>query len=142
MFKHILIPVDGTVFSGRAIETGVRFAKSLDARITGFIAEPGFQMPVNRSFEPLSAHLERAQSHAHSVLKRIGDCASAEGVPFDADFVESSDVAEAIVDAAARHHCDLIIMASHGRHGIEKLLHHNAAAGVVSHAIIPVLVLH
>lgn len=147
MFKHILIPVDGSEFSDRAIDAGVRFAKTVNAHITGFIAEPEFRLPsqsqiVNRTFVSMSAHSERAQSHAQSVLKRIGDRAAAEGVPFDADFVECNDAVDAIVSAAEKHHCDLIVMASHGRRGLDKLLHGSAAQGVLSHTSIPVLVLH
>ncbi len=147
MFKHILIPIDGTEFSDRAIDAGVRFAKTVNAHITGFIAEPEFRLPtqielVNRTFVSMSAHSERAQSHAISVLKRMGDRAAAEGVPFDADFVESDNAVDAIVGAAEKHHCDLIVMASHGRRGLDRLLHGSAAAGVLSHTRIPVLVLH
>ena len=147
MFKHILIPVDGSEFSDRAIDAGVRFAKTVNAHITGVIAEPEFRLPsqsqiVNRTFVSMSAHSERAQSHAQSVLKRIGDRAAAEGVPFDADFVECNDAVDAIVSAAEKHHCDLIVMASHGRRGLDKLLHGSAAQGVLSHTSIPVLVLH
>ena len=47
MFKHILIPVDGSEFSDRAIDTGVQFAKSVGARITGFIAEPEYKIPTH-----------------------------------------------------------------------------------------------
>ncbi len=147
MFKHILIPLDGTAFSNRAIEAGVRFAKSMDAQVTGFIAEPEFRLPthsemVNRTFISMSDHSERARSHAHTVLQRVSDCACAEGVPFDTDFVESNDPVDAIVHAAKKHHCDLIVMASHGRRGFDKFLHGSAAEGVLSHTRIPVLVLH
>lgn len=147
MFKHILIPIDGTEFSDRAIDAGVRFAKTVNAHITGFIAEPEFRLPthneiVTRTFVSMSAHSERAQSHAISVLKRIGDRAAAEGVPFDVDFVESNNAVDAIVGAAEKHHCDLIVMASHGRRGLDRLLHGSAAEGVLSHTRIPVLVLH
>ena len=147
MFKHILIPIDGSEFSDRAIDAGVRFAKTVNAQITGFIAEPAFRLPtpseiVNRTFVSMSAHSERAQSHATNVLKRIGERAAAEGVPFDADFAENNDAVDAIVSAAEKHHCDLIVMASHGRRGLDKLLHGSAAEGVLTHTSIPVLVLH
>lgn len=46
MFKHILIPIDGSEFSDRAIDAGVRFAKTVNAQITGFIAEPAFRLPT------------------------------------------------------------------------------------------------
>ena len=147
MFKHILIPIDGTEFSDRVIDAGVRFAKSIDARITGFIAEPEYKTPthgeiVNRTAVTMYEHADRARSHAESVLKRIGDRAHAEGVQFDTDFVENDHAVDAIIDAAEKHHCDLIVMASHGRRGLDRLLHGSAAQGVLSHTQIPVLVLH
>ena len=147
MFKHILIPIDGTAFSDRAIDAGVRFAKAMNAQITGFIAEPEFRLPthnemVTRTYVTMSGHSERARRHAEQVLQRIGARAGTERVPFDADFVESDDPVDAIVNAAEKHHCDLIVMASHGRRGLDKLLHGSAAEGVLHHTRIPVLVLH
>lgn len=147
MFKHILMPIDGTPFSDRAIEAGVRLAKTLDAQITGFIAEPEFRLPtqsevVNRNFVSLTEHAERARSHAQAVLQRIGERAGAEGVPFDAVYVESNHPADAIVNAAEKHHCDLIVMASHTRRGLDKLLNGSATEAVMNHTRIPVLVLH
>lgn len=148
MFKHILIPVDGTEFSTRAIEAGVRFAKSVGARITGFIAEPEFRKPTSREVinhaAPVSTeeHSQRTRSHAEAVLARIAECARAEAVQFDTDFVENNNTVDAITDAAKKHACDLIVMMSHGHRGLARLLHGNATAGVLTHTSIPVLVLH
>lgn len=147
MFKHILIPIDGSEFSDRAIDAGVRFAKSMDARITGFIAEPEYRIPthgeiVSRTAVSMYQHSEHASEHARSALNRIAERAKAEGVEFDSDFVENDNAVDAIVDAAEKHRCDLIVMASHGRRGLDKLLHGSAAQGVLSHTHIPVLVMH
>ena len=148
MFKHILIPVDGTELSGRAIDTGVRFAKSVGARITGFIAEPEFRLPTQREVishaAALSAaeHSQRTRSHAEAVLARIAACASAEAVKFDTEFVENNHTVYAITDAAKKHECDLIVMMSHGHRGLARLLHGNATEGVLTRSNIPVLVLH
>ncbi len=147
MFKHILIPVDGTEFSDRAIDAGVRFAKSVNARITGFIAEPEYKQPtrseiISRTVVSMDEHADEVRAHAQGVLQRIAARAAAEDVPYDSAFVENDRPVDAIVDAAEKHQCDLILMASHGRHGLDKLLHGNAAQGVVSHTKIPVLVMH
>lgn len=147
MFKHILIPVDGSAFSDKAIDTGVQFAKSVGARITGFIAEPEYKIPshgqvINRTAESMYEHEEKARKHAESVLKRIADHAQAAGVPYDSGFVESDQPAEAIVDAAEKHQCDLILMVSHARRGLDKLLHGSVAGTVMTRTRIPVLVLH
>ena len=143
MFKHILIPIDGTEFSDHAIEAGVRFAKSIGARITGFIAEPEYKIPthgeiVSRTSVSMYEHSDKVRGHAESVLKRMGDRARAEGVQFDSAFVEN----DRPVEAAEKHNCDLILMASHGRRGLDKLLHGSAAEGVLKHTRVPVLVMH
>lgn len=148
MFKHILIPIDGTEFSERAVDAGVQFAKSINASITGFIAEPEFRIPTQRVVASRSApistaeHSERARRHAEGVLGRIEERARSAGVQFASDFVENNDPVDAIVQAAEKHQCDLIMMASHCRRGIDRLLHRNAATGVLSHTRVPVLVLH
>lgn len=146
MFKHILIPIDGSEFSDKAIDVGVRFAKSVGARITGFIAEPEYEIPeygalIRGTGESMVAHGAKVRTHAGESLKRIAARAGEEGVPFESDFVESNHPHEAIVDAAEKHKCDLILMASHGRHGLAKLLHGSAAQDVITHTRIPVLVL-
>ncbi len=147
MFKHILIPVDGSEFSDKAIDTGVQFAKSVGARISGFIAEPEYKMPTHgevmtRTAVSMYEHSDKARQHAESVLKRIADRARAEGVQYDSGFVESDQPAGAIVEAAEKHHCDLILMVSHARRGLDKLLHGSVAGTVMTRTRIPVLVLH
>ena len=87
-------------------------------------------------------HSDKARAHAESVLKRMGDRARAEGLQFDAAFVENDHPVDAIVTAAEKHACDLILMASHGRRGLDKLLHGSAAEGVLKHTQVPVLVMH
>ena len=147
MFKHILVPVDGSEFSDRAIDAGVRFAKSINARITGFIAEPDYTLPlygeiVTRQAESMEAYTKRARQHAETVLKRMGNRARTEGVEFATAFVQSDMPAEAIVDAAEENGCDLILMASHGRRGLDKLIHGSVTGKVMTHTQIPVLVMH
>lgn len=147
MFKHILIPVDGSEFSDRAIDAGVRFAKSINARITGFTAEPDYTLPlysemITRQAESMESHAKRARQHAETVLKRMGNRARDEGVEFASSFVQSDAPAEAIIGAAQENGCDLILMASHGRHGLDKLIHGSVAGEVMTHTRIPVLVFH
>ena len=147
MFKHILIPIDGSEFSDRAIDTGLRFAKSIGARVTGFIAEPDYTQPtygdmISRSGESMDVYSIRLRSHAQGVLRRIEKRALDEGVQFDSSFVQNDDPVAAIVGAAEEHNCDLIVMASHGRRGLDKLIHGSATEGVMAHTQIPVLVLH
>ena len=147
MFKHILIPVDGSDFSERAIDAGVRFAKSINARIIGFIAEPNYIQPsynelITRQAESLEAHENRSREHAEAALNRLGSRAHAEGVEFAVSSAQSSVPSEAIIAAAEEKGCDLILMASHGRHGLDKLIHGSVTSDVMTHTRIPVLVVH
>ncbi len=146
MFKHILIPIDGSEFSDLAIETGVRFARSIGARLTGFIAEPEVTVPNLPGFVGREAGAGggagfKPRLHAQSALDRIATSAAAAGVRFAIDTVADNDAARAIVAAAERHGCDLIVMASRDRHGLDHLLHGSATGDVLSRTTIPVLVL-
>lgn len=145
MYKHILIPTDGSELSEKAIEAGIQFARGMGARVTGFTAVPEYKLPSE--IELMSRHgvsfeqYERdARLQAEVALQRIADLAKAAGVEYDAEFVQSDHPHEAIVRAAEKHGCDLIFMASHGRRGISALLHGSQTQGVLTHSTIPTLV--
>ena len=146
MFKHLLIPVDGSDFSDRAIDAGVSFAKAVGARVTGFIAEPQVVVPnlpgfVGRESGAAVGMPPPARQHGQSALDRITARAGAAGVPCEVLQVADDNVAEAIVAAALRQGCDLIVMASHDRTCLDRLLHGSATDAVLGHTAIPVLVL-
>ena len=145
MYKHILIPTDGSELSDKAIDAGVEFAREVRARVTGFTAVPEYRMPSE--IELMSRHgvsfeqYERdARRQAEAALQRIVDRARAAGVEYDGEFVQSDHPHEAIVRAAENHGCDLIFMASHGRQGISALLHGSQTHGVLARSRIPTLV--
>jgi nucleotide-binding universal stress UspA family protein len=145
MYKHIMIPTDGSELSDKAIDAGVEFAKEVHARVTGFTAVPEYQMPSE--VELMSRHgisfeqYERdARRQAEAALQKIADRARAAGVEYDAEFVQCDHPHKAIVRAAQKHGCDLIFMASHGRHGISALLHGSQTQGVLAYSKIPTLV--
>lgn len=145
MYKHIMIPTDGSELSDKAIDAGVEFAKEIKARVTGFTAVPEYRLPSE--VELMSHHgvsfeqYERdARRQAEAALQKIADRARAAGVEYDAEFVQSDHPHEAIVRAAEKHSCDLIFMASHGRRGISALIHGSQTQGVLSHSKIPTLV--
>ncbi len=145
MYKHILIPTDGSELSAKAIDAGIAFARSVNARVTGFTAVPEYQVPsqvelMNRhGVSPAQYELE-ARRLAEAALQTIADRARAAGVDYAADFAQSDRPHEAIVRAARKHGCDLIFMASHGRRGISALIHGSQTQAVLSHSTIPTLV--
>jgi nucleotide-binding universal stress UspA family protein len=145
MFKHILIPTDGSELSDKAIVAGVEFAREVHARITGFTAVPEFRVPsevelMSRHGVSLEQYERDARKQAESALQRIADRARAAGVEYDAEFTQSDHPHEAIIRTALKRGCDLIFMASHGRRGISALIHGSQTQAVLTHSTIPTLV--
>jgi nucleotide-binding universal stress UspA family protein len=145
MFKHILIPTDGTELSEIAIKAGIQFAKEIGAKITGFYAAAEYPVPPFGEYMPpdmLSPEEFRANEnmHAKKILAVVESLARAVGVPCEtASEVKFSPWA-AIVKAAEEKGCDLIFMASHGRRGLASLLLGSETNRVLTHTKIPVLV--
>ena len=145
MYKHILIPTDGSELSQKAIEASIEFAREAHARVTGFTAVPEYQIPsevemMARRAISLEQYEREAKQQAESRLQKIADRAREAGVEYDADYAHSDRPHEAIIRAAEKHGCDLIFMASHGRRGISALVHGSETQGVLTHSTIPTIV--
>ncbi|HJY75926.1 MAG TPA: universal stress protein [Burkholderiales bacterium] len=145
MFKHILIPTDGSNVAAKAIGAGVRLAAEMGARVTGFHAQQPrpLHLHVNGYAveKDLIAELDR-RSHqfAERCVAQIEDAARADGVAFEAVVVKSIRPYEAIIHAAQERGCDAIFMASHGHRGLDGLLLGSVTQQVLTHSTIPVLV--
>lgn len=143
MFKHILIPTDGSELSERAVLAGVSFAKEVGAQVTGITALPEF-----RTFTFDSDMIEMTEDEYLAASERRGakflatltDAARAAGVACNSLLARSDRPHEAIIQAARERGCDLIIMASHGRHGIGGVLLGSETQKVLVQSAIPVLV--
>lgn len=143
MYKHILIPTDGSDFSTRAALTGVRFAQEIGARLTALtVTAPWQSMAVGELAlaVPEADYEERAAKSAASFLEPILSAAQAAGVPAEGRHVRSPNPYEAIVEAATARGCDLIYMGSHGRRGLAGFLIGSETVRVLTHSSIPVLV--
>jgi nucleotide-binding universal stress UspA family protein len=143
MFKHILLPTDGSPASERAALAGVSFAKEVGAEIVALHVIPPFhtftldtEMLEDTEEEYARVSVERAEKY----LGFVADAARAAGVPCSTEKVVADEPYEAILDTARHHHSDLIIMASHGRRGIKALLLGSETQKVLVHSGIPVLV--
>ena len=146
MYKHILIPTDGSKLSALAAQAGVRLAKAVGARVTGFFAAPPATPIVFKGLLPVGygapeEHEQSIRKAAGSYLGLIEKAARAAGVPCEVMTVTSDYPADAIVAAARKRRCDLIFIASHGRRGVrrESLLG-TETQKVLSQAPMPVLV--
>jgi len=145
MYKHILVPTDGSELSDKAINAAIDFARETGARVTGFTAVPEYHVPGNaeligRRAVSMEQHEQDSRRLAQEILGRVAERARFAGIEFDTDYVLSDRPYEAIVQAAERHGCDLIFMASHGRRGISALVHGSETREVLTHSAIPTLV--
>ena len=145
MFKHILVPTDGSPLSQGTVARAVSFAKEAGARITFFYAQPDFPMPIygeGALIDPTTPEqfTKAASEEARRILDAARAAADEAGVGCDTDTVVNEVPYEGIIDAAERHGCDLIFMASHGRRGIAGLLLGSETQKVLTHSTIPVLV--
>ncbi len=145
MFKHLLVPTDGSPLSQATVERAVSFAKEACARITFFYAKPDAPATYSGIGAISSSHLtqevhERLNSAAHEILGAAQQMAQAADVASNQVMLIGDHPAELIIQAAKSNGCDLIFMASHGRSGITALLLGSETHKVLTHSKIPVLV--
>lgn len=146
MFKHILLPTDGSKLSDKAVQRGIEFAKEIGARVTAVHVIPEFRMMADESFVlPTSADLKRryekeSKARAEKMLAKIGERADAAGLKYEGFAVIGDLPYEQIIETAKKRKCDLIMMASHGRRGLSGLLLGSETAKVLTHSKLPVLV--
>lgn len=145
MFKHILIPSDGSALADKAIKAGIEFASETGARITVYQA---IEARVGTYYgdgytvsEMTSASLQRqAQERAEETFTAARKAAAAVGVTCDGLATESGSPYQGILAAAKKRKCDAIFMASHGRGGLGSLLLGSVTNEVLAHSTLPVLV--
>ena len=143
MFKHILLPTDGSPLSEAAVLKAIQFAKTINARVTGFcvvtaLRYVGWDAEIGTEFkEQAEAAVQAAVTQN---LLAIEAAAKEAGVPCDTAWERGDQPYEAIIEAAQTRGCDLIIMASHGRAGVRALLLGSETQKVLTHSKIPVLV--
>ncbi|MFN3883710.1 MAG: universal stress protein [Rhodocyclaceae bacterium] len=145
MFKHLLVPTDGSRLSQQAVERAVEFAKESGARITFFYAKPEYPVAFygeGALIDPTTPEkfAQMADQQAQEILDQCARLAAAASVEC-ATVSKTSDIPyEAIIETAEASGCDLIFMASHGRRGLGALLLGSETQKVLTHSKIPVLV--
>ena len=145
MYKHILIPTDGSEVAAKAVTAGIEFAREANARVTLFTAVPEYQIPgegavMSRKFVSPSEHARTSEDKANSILGPAAEQARAARLEFNTDYVQSDQPWQAIIDAAQRHGCDAIFMGSHGRKGLAAAWHGSQTREVLTHSKLPTLV--
>lgn len=146
MFKHILIPTDGSPTASKALKAGIRFAREIGAKVTGYhaIEDPfrGDMLGEGFAIDPKTrVEFERkARDRAQVPLDAMGKLAKAAGVTFDSAVTKVDTPYKGIIEVARKRKCDVIFMASHGRRGVSGLLIGSVTQKVLAHCTIPVLV--
>ncbi|WP_342616758.1 universal stress protein [Rhodoferax sp. GW822-FHT02A01] len=143
MFKHILIPTDGSDLSNAAITNGVKLAKEINARITGLaVTMPYhyFSMDGAMLADSIDRYEEDSEALALRNLKVLKDAASEAGVEYALLHRVNEHPYEEIINVAQEQRCDVIFQASHGRRGLRALLMGSETQKVLTHTKIPVLV--
>jgi nucleotide-binding universal stress UspA family protein len=143
MFKHVLLPTDGSNLSQVAIQKGVQFAKSMKAKITGISVMPEQKYYLYQTDITVQVEEEAAKQHklqANRNLSVIEKATKDAGVPCETLCEISEYPYETIIRVAEQKGCDLIMMASHGRRGVKGLLLGSETQKVLTHSKIPVLV--
>ena len=146
MYKRILIATDGSPLSEKAVESGLSLAGLTGASVIALKVVPRYPRSYFDGSLPVDTsdikRIEKQWSDAAQVLvNKVKARGSDEGVSVKAVVVKSDLIAEAVIAAAKKHNCDLIVMASHGRKGLKRLLLGSETQHVLTHSHIPVLVL-
>lgn len=145
MFKHILVPTDGSDLSTETARRAISFAHEISARITFFFAKPEYPISFygeGALIDPTTPErfAEMADLQAKDILNRCAAMAKDAGVESGSSALTADIPYEGIIAAADAGGCDLIFMASHGRRGLSGLLLGSETQKVLTHSKIPVLV--
>jgi len=145
MYRHLLVPVDGTELSTETVGQAVEFARTLGARVTFFFATPDYDASLRGEAEVVwntspNEFVYAFEGRARELLSKAESAARALGVPCSAMSAVSDKPYEAILAAAEKAGCDLIFMASHGRRSTVGMMLGSQTLKVLVHSAIPVLV--
>ena len=145
MYRHILIPTDGSETAEKAVAAGIDFAREAGATVVFFTAMPEYPLPseaelLAKRATPMHEYERRAGEAARAILESAARLARQASVAFETEYALNDHPSQAIIDAAKRHRCDAIFMATHGRTGLAKLVHGSETHDVLLNSDIPTLV--
>jgi len=144
MYTHILVPTDGSELAQNGVNHALSLAKALGSKVTIITATDPFPVSYGEGWVPSAEDYERFEEAnsqvAAELLAKIKAEAEKSGVPADTVHVPNKTAATAIVETAQRLGCNLIVMSSHGRRGIVRVLLGSQTTEVLGHSPVPVLV--
>lgn len=146
MFKRILVATDGSTLSKKAVASAIALAVQHDADLVALTVVPHypksyFDGAMSYSPEDIGRIEKQWAEKAQAMLAKVSAHAKESGVRIKTATASSDLVAESIISAAKKHRSELIVMASHGRKGIKRLLLGSETQHVLAHSTLPVLVL-
>jgi nucleotide-binding universal stress UspA family protein len=146
MYKKILVPTDGSPLSKKAVRSAVELASTVGAEMVALHVVPRypeswFEGAMSVSASEVARVEKQWAENGQALVEQVSQAAQKAGVKARAVTVRSDLVAEAILAAAKKHKCDLVVMASHGRRGLKRLLLGSETQNVLTHGHLPVLVL-
>jgi nucleotide-binding universal stress UspA family protein len=146
MYRYILIPTDGSETAQKALAAGIDYAREAGARVLFFTALPEYRVPseaelmAKHHVRSMFEHEEDSRETARAVLEKAVEKARTAHIDYETDYALADRPYEAIIDAARKHGCDAIFMASHGRKGLQALWYGSQTKEVLTHSDIPTLV--
>ncbi len=146
MYQRILVATDGSKLSKKAVTSAISLAGVCRAELVALKVVPRYPMSYfDGGLAVDSAEVDRVekawQAEAQSAVDAVAKSAQAKGVTCKSLIAKSDSVADAVIATAKKQDCDLIVMASHGRKGIKRLLLGSETQHVLTHSVVPVLVL-
>ncbi|HQS32013.1 universal stress protein [Polaromonas sp.] len=146
MYQRILVATDGSELSGKAVDSAIELAAKIHATLVALYVVPHypvsyFEGGIAVSPDEVSRTEKKWADDGQRIVDAVKKTAEAKGVAVESILTRSDLVAESILKAARKHKCELIVMASHGRKGIQRVLLGSETQQVLTHSTIPVLVL-
>ena len=146
MYQRILVATDGSDLSKTAVRSAIELAAAVDAELVALYVVPRypvsyFEGGITLSIEDIARTEKQWSDNGQAVVNVVLQEAKAQGVQAKAVVYQSDLIAESIMAAAKKHDCDLIVMASHGRKGMKRILLGSETQHVLTHSTVPVLVL-
>ena len=142
MFKHILVPIDGSATAQLAVDKAIALARAFGSQVTAiYVIDPYPFTGVGTDFAYGQAeYLSAATAEANTAIKTAKKALQAAGLSVQTSVIEAHTVWRGIVESAVSMQTDLIVIGSHGRSGLEKLVLGSVTQAVLSHTHLPVLV--
>lgn len=146
MYQRILVTTDGSALSKKAVRSAIDLASSMKAELVALHVVPRYPVSYfEGGISVTNAEAARTEKHwadkGQALVDGVRAAAEAEGVKAKAVIARSDMVAESIIAAAKKHKCDVVVMASHGRRGLKRVLLGSETQQVLTHSSLPVLVL-